>query len=91
MEPGNSLPHSQEPSTHPAQVRGFVTWLRNMSDFYGELLLTTYPTPKLEDHPLPQLQKNNSALAQTALPHTSKALKRLTHISSQYVSLYLPQ
>jgi hypothetical protein len=43
MEPDFSLPHSQALS---------LWTIRNMTQFYGEELLTLRPTPKLEDHPL---------------------------------------
>jgi hypothetical protein len=57
MEPGGSLPHSQEPATcpypKPAQSSSCLCRLfRNIIIFYGEELLAPRQTPKLEDHPL---------------------------------------
>jgi hypothetical protein len=48
MEPGGSLPHSQQPATCPYLCRLF----RNIIIFYGEELLAPRPTPRLEGHPL---------------------------------------
>src|SRR5215470_11032516 len=56
MEPGGSLPHSQEPANCPCQRIGPGPRLRrllcNIIIFYGEELLAPRPTHKLEDHPL---------------------------------------
>jgi hypothetical protein len=52
MEPGGSLPHSQQPATCPSPCPRLCTLFRNILIFYGEELLALRPSPKLEDHPL---------------------------------------
>jgi hypothetical protein len=56
MKPEGSLPHSLEPATCPYQrisprPRPCEVF-RNMVIIYGEELLASRPTPKLEDHSL---------------------------------------
>jgi hypothetical protein len=56
MEPGGSLPHSQEPATCPCQTISAgprpCEMFRNMVIFYGEELLAPRPTTQPGGPPL---------------------------------------